>query len=214
MEINDIHTWIIATGEKQVNILQDPNYSERKYIVLWCRDINKLILTSVSFAEELGVGWSWPCKKHTRWPTKRVQWSPLLSHPKEAVLFDFINPTLQPHTGCTPRVTSLYVPETAEKPRKSYYAVRALGAALIIERSGWDAAQLWPRRLPPRDYFSSSFAAFFFKRSLDFFFLKQSARYYHQKSYFYLVRWLFSSMMYPSIKTLVKASLCHTSTCN
>lgn len=30
MEINDIHTWIIATGKKQVNILQDPNYSSEK----------------------------------------------------------------------------------------------------------------------------------------------------------------------------------------
>lgn len=30
MEINDIHTWIIATGKKQVNILQDPNYSSKK----------------------------------------------------------------------------------------------------------------------------------------------------------------------------------------
>lgn len=30
MEINDIHIWIIATGKKQANTLQDPNYSGKK----------------------------------------------------------------------------------------------------------------------------------------------------------------------------------------
>lgn len=30
IEINDIHTRITATGKKQANILQDPNYSSKK----------------------------------------------------------------------------------------------------------------------------------------------------------------------------------------